>query len=234
MSGTLYGVGVGPGDPELMTMQAARIIQKCAVVAVPKTGDGDGAALLIAKSAVPELERKDLLQLYIPMTRDRAALAGYYDRAAGQIADRLRRGEDVAFLTLGDSTIYSTYAYLHRRIERMGLSAQYVAGVPSFCAAAARLNQSLVEGAQPLHILPASYQGADEGLDLPGTKVLMKAGKSFERVKHLLGSRAMLGRARMVQKCGMDGERVYHNLEDAEDGSSYFSIIVVQDEEEAE
>ncbi|WP_312640847.1 precorrin-2 C(20)-methyltransferase [Hydrogenoanaerobacterium sp.] len=231
MNGTLYGVGVGPGDPELITIQAVRIIERCEVVAVPKTGDGEGVALQIARGAVPNLADKQLIELFIPMTRDKALLNRNYDEAAGELAELLRQGKNIAFLTLGDSTIYSTYTYVHKRIVAMGLSAQFVAGVPSFCAVAARLNIPLTEGAQPLHVLPASYKGADSGLDMSGTKILMKTGKAFDTVKQQLKDRGMLKSAQMVQKCGMEGERVFHDIDAADDGASYFSVIVVKEEE---
>lgn len=234
MNGTLYGVGVGPGDPELMTLAAVRIIKECAVIAVPKTSGGDGVALQIARAAVPELDDKLLLEMHMPMTRDRDQLARSHDAAAEQVAEHLRRGESVAFLTLGDSTVYSTYTYIHKRICAMGLPCRFVAGVPSFCAVAARLNQPLTEGAQPLHVLPASYQGADSGLDMRGTKVLMKTGKALGEVKAQLKARGLYERAQMVQKCGMEGERVFEHLDDADDGASYFSIIVVKDGEDSQ
>lgn len=232
--GTLYGVGVGPGDPDLITIGAIKLIERCGVIAVPKSGDGEGAALCIARDAVPGLGDKRIVELFMPMTRDRELLNRSHDVAAQQVAEFLRVGEDVAFLTLGDSTIYSTYTYIHKRVLAMGLPCRFVAGVPSFCAAAARMNQPLTEGAEPLHILPASYHGADEGLDLPGTKILMKTGRSFGAVKEKLRGRGQLGRSWMVQKCGMEGERVFDSLDDADDGDSYFSVIVVKDGEDNE
>lgn len=231
MNGTLYGIGVGPGDPELITMKAVRTIEHCEIVAVPKTGDGEGAALQIARGAVPNhLENKQIIELYMPMTRDKSLLNKNYDESAKVIAQLLKEGNNVAFLTLGDSTIYSTYAYIHKRIIAMGLAAQFVAGVSSFCAVAARLNVPLTEGAQPLHVLPASYKGAESGLDMRGTKILMKTGKAFDEVKQQLKARGQMKHAQMVQKCGMEGERVFCNLDDADDGASYFSVIVVKDE----
>ena len=233
MGGTLYGVGVGAGNPELITLQALRIINASPVIAVPKGSGakGEGAALQIAQSAT-SLAGKKIIELTLPMTRDKEELKRCHDKAAQEVADELRSGADVAFLTLGDSTIYSTYTYIHKRIIAMGLPAQFVAGVPSFCAAAARLNVPLTEGAQALHILPASYKGAEAGLDMSGTKVLMKTGKSFSAVKEQLRTRGILKNAQMVCKCGMEGEMVFNNLDDANEGSSYFSVIILKDEVE--
>ena len=84
--------------------------------------------------------------------------------------------------------------------------------MPSFCAVAAKLNTGLAEGAQPLHIIPASYQGVEEGLEWSGPKVLMKTGRSMKKVKALLDEKGLLDKAMMVQKCGMEGEEIYPSM----------------------
>lgn len=232
MTGELFGVGVGPGDPELLTLQAVRIIQSCQVLAAPKAKEGEGSSLQIVRAALHGLENKELLELELPMTRDPQQLEQSWHAAAMQLAQRLRAGYDVAFLTLGDPSIYSTYAYLHNRVKAMGLPCRLIAGVPSFCAAAARLNRPLVTGGEPLHIVPASYHGAEEGIALEGVRVLMKAGRSFPAVRRLLEKKGLLGRASMVERCGMEGERVYPSLEQAQEQAHYLSIIFVQEGED--
>jgi precorrin-2/cobalt-factor-2 C20-methyltransferase len=232
MTGKLYGVGVGPGDPELMTLKAVRIIRECDVIAVPDTGDNEMTALSIAQKALPEISCKKIISLALPMSRDPKLLAASHTRAANQVTRLLLDGCNVAFLTLGDPTVYSTYMYVHKIVLEMDGQAEIVPGVPSFCAAAARLGISLAEGGEALHILPGSYQGISEGLDLAGTKVLMKTGKSFEKLKLELESKGMLKRAKMVQRCGMKGERVFDDLAQAEAEASYFSIIIVKDAKE--
>ena len=94
----------------------------------------------------------------------------------------LDQGKNVVFLTLGDPTVYSTYMYVHQRLEAKGYPVAIVSGITSFCAVAARMNMSLVERSEPLHVIPASYQ-IEEALKLPGTKVLMKAGKQMKYVQ---------------------------------------------------
>lgn len=230
MSGVLYGVSVGPGDPELITLKAVRIIRACDVVAVPRSGENELVAFNIARQAVPELADKEVLALYMPMTRDKEELARTRAEAAEAVSRYLEQGRDVAFLTLGDASIYSTYSYIHKLIQARGYQVSVIAGVPSFCAAAARLGEgSLTEASQPLHIIPASYAGVDEGLGWNGTKVLMKTGRSIEKVKAKLKERGLYCHAKMVQKCGMEGERVFASLDDTDADTSYFSIIVVRD-----
>lgn len=229
MNGIFYGIGVGPGDPELMTLKAVRILRECDLLAVPESGGAENAALDIALGAAPELAEKPRLPLTLPMTRDKKLLDDARDKAARTVSDALKLGKNVAFVTLGDVTVYSTYTYLHTRVEALGFEARMIPGVPSFCAAAARLGEALAEAGEPLHILPASYEGADGGLSLPGTKVLMKAGKQLEQVKALLTMRGLADHARLVSRCGMEGERVCRSISQAGGGEGYFSLIIVKD-----
>ena len=229
MAGTLYGIGVGPGDPELMTLKAVRLVRECDIIALPKSGDGVGVAEEIVRGAAPEFDEKEHIEVSMPMTRDPKLLAESHRKAAEQVESYLKQGKSVVFLTLGDPTVYSTYVYVHKRVQEHGFPVEMVPGVPSFCAVAAKLNISLVEGAQPLHIIPASYQGTEEGLEWEGPKVLMKTGRSMKKVKEILREKGLMEKAKMVQKCGMPGEEIYHNMEDADENSSYFSVIVVKE-----
>lgn len=227
MNGTLYGVSVGPGDPGLITVRAVEVIRAC-VIAVPRSSDGaERVALGIAENAVPELGKKELVELSMPMTRDPDRLEAARAAAVESLAAYLRAGRDVAFLTIGDVTVYSTYGYLHERVKAMGFPVEMIAGVPSFCAAAARLGEPLTDAAKPLHIIPAPYEGLEEALGLPGTKVLMKSGKYFGEVRRLLAGRGV--DARMVERCGLSGERAYRSLADAPEDAGYLSIIVVKE-----
>lgn len=229
--GILYGVGAGPGDPELMTVKAVRTVERCPVIALPQSGRGECTAYEIAKEAVPALEKKEKLLLSMPMTRDQDTLLESWREAADQIARKLDLGQDVAFLTLGDPAVYSTYLYLHRLVEKMGYEARMIPGVPSFCAAAARLGWGLCENRQPLHVLPASYDGTEEALSLPGTKVLMKAGSSAAEVMDALGKRGLRSRTGLVVNCGMAGEKAYQSLETTPEEQGYFSLYIVKEEE---
>lgn len=217
--GVLYGVGVGPGDPELLTVKAVRIIREADVVAVP---DGQTAR----KIAAAYLEGKDVQTFSMPMLRDRALLAQKHDEAADRICALLDVGKTVAFLTLGDPTVYSTYMYVHKRVSARGYEAQLVPGVPSFCAVAARLGDSLCEGAEPLMIVPASYKNADACLDFPGNKVFMKAGKSMGKLCGRLRERGDC--AQMVENCGMQNERVFRSLDEIDPDAGYFSVVLVK------
>ncbi len=102
-------------------------------------------------------------------------------------------------------------------------------GVPSFCAVAARLNEGLTEASEALHIIPASYEGIEEALLLKGTRVLMKSGKSIGRVKRILEDMENPPEVKMVERCGMPGERIFRRLADLDEEAGYFSILVVKD-----
>lgn len=226
MKGTLYIIGVGPGDPELMTIKAVRRIQACAVLGIPHKDKTRCIAYRIAVQAVPEMEDKELLCVDMPMTKDPELLLKSHKAGAKLLAQKLSEGTDVAFLTLGDATVYASSTYLMEGIEQLGYEAQLINGIPSFCAAAAKLNAALVRNTEELHILPASYQ-IEEGLKLPGVKILMKAGRSFTEVKRLLEQGNY--QVSMVENCGMPEERVYTQLEDIPEWAGYYSLFIVRD-----
>jgi len=225
--GTLYGVGVGPGDPELLTLKALRILREADIIAVPDRGDGEGTALSIVREHIAD---KPLLRCTTPMVRDHRQLSQSYDRIADQISAHLEEGRTVAFITLGDPSVYSTYVYVHRRILARGYEAILIPGVPSFCAAAARLNTSLCEHSQRLMIVPASHKSIEDCLDLDANLVFMKAGKEIGALRERLRERGLLDRASLVANCGMEGEQIYPHFADMEEDTGYFSLVVVKKE----
>lgn len=225
MSGILYGVGVGPGDPKLLTIQAVEILKEADYIAYPKSG-GENVALNIVKEYIKD---KGTIQCYMPMTRDQKLLEESHDNCALELVKYLKKGAKIAFITLGDPSIYSTYMYVHKRVLAMGQKAQLVAGIPSFCAVAARLNDSLCEAKEPLLIVPSSYEGLEECLDVKANKVFMKSGKTIGDLREKLRERNKLEGARMVECATMENEKVYENLEHIDGNESYFSIIVVKE-----
>lgn len=227
MNGTLYGVGVGPGDPRLMTCLAVDTIKHCPVIAVPADGKGNAVAYRIASGMVEDIDHKECIDLTTPMTKDRAVLNAAYQTAADRIIEQLERGKDVACLTLGDPTIYSTYIYIHRLVKARGYATQIINGIPSFCAVSARLEESLVDRSEQLHIIPSTY-GVEDALKLPGTKVLMKAASKMPLVKEALKRSNM--KCSMIENCGMPEEHIYHNADDIPDQASYYSIVVVKED----
>ena len=172
------------------------------------------------------LDEKECLNLTTPMTKDKAVLNAAYQAASDQIIEQLEQGKDVACLTLGDPTIYSTYIYIHRIVKAHGYATEIINGIPSFCAVSAKLQDSLVDRSEQLHIIPSTYD-IEAALELPGTKVLMKAASKMPLVKATLKEKHMTGT--MIENCGMPEEHIYHKIDEIPDRASYYSIIVVKE-----
>lgn len=225
--GTLYGVGVGPGDPELMTLKAVKTALAADLLAVPHKDAAKCTALRIALGAAPALAEKPLLAVDMPMTKDPEVLEKAYAAGAAALMEALEQGKTVCFLTLGDPTVYSTYLYLHQRVAAAGYRTRIVPGVPSFCAAAAELGISLCENGQQLHIIPGTYTPT-QALSLPGVKVMMKNNLPAT----LAALRQSGAQAAMVENCGMENQRVYPTLEEIPQDAGYFSLLIVKEQQE--
>lgn len=245
MLGTLYGIGTGPGDPELMTLKAVRLVKECDVVAIPISSQEAAkepvlweagkiseevtagcVAYQITLPNVPEMKEKPVLCLPMPMCKEKERLKAIHDKGAESVAKLLREGKNVCFLTLGDPTVYSTYLYVHKRIQAMGLPVEIVNGIPSFCAVAAKHGIGLVENKEALHVIPSSY-GVEEALTLSGTKVLMKAGKKMAEVKEEIQKTEQS--FYMTENCGMPKERMYTDIKEVPEDASYYSLIILKE-----
>lgn len=223
MRGIFFSVGTGPGDPKLITYKAVEVIKSCDIIALPNSGASENAVI---KIVAEHIAGKELLYCDMPMIRDKNELEKCHQAAANQMATLLDEGKNIAFLTLGDPTIYSTTLYVHQRLQKMGYETEIISGVPSFCAVAAKLNIPLCEGGELLHIIPASYQDVEHALEYSGNKVLMKSGKSIGKMKALVGKNAD---ARAVECCGMENEKLHQSITDMDENSSYFSVIIVKE-----
>ena len=233
--GTFYGVSVGPGDPELMTLQAVRRLENCPVIAAPQTLKGGMLALDIAKGAV-ELSGKTILPLRFAMSLDPAVQKAAHIEAVRAVKEYLDAGQDVAMLNLGDVSVYATFGYLQEILEAEGCKTVMLPGVTSFCAAAARLGQSLTGGMeQPLTIAPVrpapQRRSAPEVLAAPGAKVLMKSGRQLPETLAALADAGLLSRSAMVCNCGLPNEEVWPDLTDCDPARSagYFATILVKE-----
>ena len=222
--GIFYAVSVGPGDPELLTRQACRVLEHCDVVAAPQTGSGRMLALEIAAGAVA-MEGKTILPLTFTMLRDESAREESYRAAAAAVESELAAGRDVAMVNLGDVSVYATAYYILDHIRADGFETVMIPGVTSFCAVAARLGRSLTRMEEPLHILPGSVD-MEQALSLPGTKVIMKSGKAIHETAAALERRGMAANAGMVADCGLETEQVYTDLRHLPEEISYFATIV--------
>ena len=223
--GKLYGVGVGPGDPELLTLKAARLIRECGVVAMPGKDKEKCFAYTIAKGAVAEIEEKEALMIDMPMTKDQDVRRKAYETGAAKICEKLAEGKDVVFITLGDVTVYSTYCYLHKLVSEKGYETEMVPGITSFCAAAAVLETSLCENDEELHVVPGTYKPT-EALDLSGVKVFMK-----NNIKETVEAAKAKGlKVQMVENCGTENQKVYKKAEDIPYDAGYYSLMIIKED----
>ena len=187
--GKLYGIGVGPGDTELLTLKAARILESVPVVFSPKSSkEKDSIALSIVK---PILEKRDdykrlmVVAPIFPMIEDKSELEKIWDSAAEMIAQYLDSGRDVAFVTLGDTSIFSTYSYVQKKlIGRYEI--ETIPGITSFTACAAAKNEALVEQNDILTIVPKIDERLNEVLDYSDSIVLMKASRNTSDLENTI------------------------------------------------
>ncbi len=227
--GICYGVGVGPGDPELITLKAVRVLTRCPVIAAPQTRSGEMLALDIVRGAV-DLAGKTILPLTFTMSQDKAVLQASHEAAADAVQAHLDRGEDVAMPNLGDVSIYATWGYVMQVLEGRGYETVMIPGVPSFCAAAARLNATLVSWGSPLHIIPVGKGPVAPLVEQPGGKVLMKAGRGLSEIAQALGRTGQLDRAALVEDCGLPTERVWTDWDRLPQDVGYFATVIVKEE----
>lgn len=227
--GTLYGIGVGPGAPDLITLRAARILGEARVVFTAASSRNEySTALQIAR---PHLRRDaEIRRLDFPMTMNRNILEEAWSRAADSVEAVLRRSEDAVFLTLGDPLIYSTFGYLARVLRERNAQTPITAvpGITSFQAAAALTGATLCEGGEILRILPGTADGArlEEELNTPGSAVILKAYRNFPAIRDALERTGRLERAVLVSHVGMEGETVRPNLEETDGALPYFSLVL--------
>lgn len=234
MAGKLYGVGIGPGDPELLTLKAYKLIEKSNCIVLPGPVPEETLAYRIVKPLFDNLDEKELVGIAFPMTKDPEVLRKNHEAGAERIIELLEEGKDAVFLTLGDSSVYATYTYVHHIVKARGYATEVIPGITSFCAAAAKTDEPLVENKQMLHVVPASY-GVDDALKLPGTKVFMKSGKQISSVVQAVVDAGQS--ITIVENCGLPGERVVAATPDmakeewAEDVASigYYALGIIKE-----
>jgi precorrin-2 C20-methyltransferase / precorrin-3B C17-methyltransferase len=233
-TGRLFGVGLGPGDPELVTRKALRIIREADVIAFPTAKHGRSIARSIVASDLVEgqIELPMVYPVTTEMPDDPAgydlALEAFYDEMATKIGAHLEQGRDVAILCEGDPFFYGSYMYLHDRLAHRFVT-EVVPGISSVTAASSRLGIALVRRDSVMTVLPAtlSEQELGERLKTPGAFVIIKIGRNFAKVKSALRLASMTDRAFYIERATMAAERIL-SLEDviAED-VPYFSLIVI-------
>ena len=230
--GRLYGVGVGPGDPELVTLKAQRVLQSVPLVCVPQAdASADSFALSIARSFI-DTDRQEILRFAFP-TDDADAAADVWETAAATLSGRLQQGQDAAFITEGDPMLFSTFSYVLESIKSNypEIAVEIIPGVSSVMAAAARARVPLVTHGQRLAILPAVYGIDDlrEAIANYDTIVLMKVNRVLLDALANLESLGLAGKGIYVRRATTAREQVVQDLRQltAED-LDYFSLLIIK------
>jgi precorrin-2/cobalt-factor-2 C20-methyltransferase len=224
--GILYGVGLGPGDGELMTLKAARIVSQAKLIAYPADENGNGLARRIAaQQIVPGTEE---LPIPIPMRVEREPARRAYDEGAEKIAARLEGGEDVTFLCAGDPLFYASFMYLLARLAPK-FDVEIVPGVTSLTAVAARLGRPLAARNDVLKVLPATLPQERLEAELAGAEAaaIIKVGRHFDKVRAVLDRLDLTSRAAIVTDASLGEERAGPLSEVPAGARPYFSTILI-------
>ena len=232
MSGTLYGLGIGPGDPELITVKALRLLQAAPVLAYPAPEEGESLARAIVAEHLPGGQTEIVLRM--PMVAARFPAQEVYDWAAQEIGGHLEAGRDVAVLCEGDPFFYGSFMYLFGRMaERFPV--EVVPGVSSLTACAAVLGAPLAARNDVLTVVPAPLDEADLAARLRGVEAaaVIKVGRHLQKVRKVLTDLQLLDRARYVERATMGSQRILplDSLDEA--NAPYFSMILVHSRGEA-
>lgn len=234
LPGKLYGLGVGPGDPELITVKALRLLQSAHVVAYP-TGrsEGGNAIDIVERYLKPEQIR---LAMIYPATAgpvaDSAAypglMSGYYDDTSDEVATHLEAGRDVAIICQGDPFFYGSYMYWHARLAER-FETTVVPGISSVMAGPVQLGRPLCHRNDVVSVIPATApeEVIEARLKLPGSAVIMKLGRTLPKIKRVLERIGRLQGAYLVERATMSGERIISLAEIGDEKPGYFSIIVI-------
>lgn len=232
--GTLYGLGLGPGDPELITLKALHILQRVPVIAYPAPEDSaappeSGLARSIAAPHLPGTQTE--IPIRLPFRSEREPARAAYDEAATLLTARLAAGQDVAVLCAGDPMLYGSFMYLLERLAPHTL-VRIIPGVTSIQAAAAAVPLPLVERDEPLAVLPATLSDTElrHGLEGAAAAAILKLGRHFGRIRQLLAGLDLLEKAWYVERVTQTDARVQRLAEIEAHEAPYFSLVLVRKE----
>ncbi len=230
--GKLIGIGVGPGDTELLTLKAAKVLKTVPVVFSPKSSkEKESIALSIVRPILEE--RKDYKRLMLvepifPMIEDKEELEKIWTSASELIAQYLDSGRDVAFITLGDTSIFSTYSYVQKRL--MGrYEIETIPGITSFTACAAARNKALVEQNDILTIVPKIDDRLEQILDYSDSVVLMKASRNTSELESTIESKNRPKEIYSVQNCTRENEKI---IEGFSNEKPYLTTTIIKFEDD--
>jgi precorrin-2/cobalt-factor-2 C20-methyltransferase len=229
--GTLYGLGVGPGDPDLITVKALEILRRVSnIFAASSTKNHYSLAQNIVRKHLP---RADVERVAFPMTRDKAILRPAWEKGARRVLEVLDAGNDAAFVTLGDPLTYSTFCYLLRTVKSISPETKVVTvpGVTSYHAAAAASNIPLTKGEESFHLISGAMGGSQlrKIIETSDNVVMLKTYRHFDNIYQTLEELGLLDQAVCISRCGLDGETVVENIRSLRGKKMpYLSLIIIK------
>ncbi len=230
MSGIFYGVGVGPGDPELLTVKAVNVIKEADIIIAPRTEKIEKSTAL--KIASPYLKDSvEVVHLVFPMVFHEDVLTDAWEENKRIILDFLTQGKKVVFLTLGDPMLFSTYIYVFKLLKDSGYPIKTIPGIPAFCAIASHVGMPLAEGNQVLSIVPTTKdeKALEDVINKSDNLVLMKVYKNYVQVVEKLKESGHIANSVMVSRCGLDNEEIFTNLENVKKQQvNYLSTVLAK------
>lgn len=230
-TGTLYGIGVGPGDPELITLKALRVLERVHhIFASCSPKNNYSLALNIVRS---HLNGAGIEHLPFPMTRDTRVLQEAWEKNARRVLEVLAQGQDAAFVTLGDPLTYSTYGYLLKTLKRLFPEVRVITipGITSYNAAAALAQIPLTEGEESVYVVSGALGGAKlrEVMDKTDNIVMLKTYRHFDDIYRTLEELNLLDCATCISRCGLEGETVVEDLRSLKgQPMHYLSMIIIK------
>jgi len=232
MAGTLYGVGVGPGDPELVTLKALRILTSVPVLAWPAPEEGPSLAREIVAGHLPGTQRE--IAIRMPLLPARFPADDVYDSAAVEIGAALSAGDDVAVICEGDPFFYGSFMYLFGRLAA-DHAIEVVPGVSSLTACAAALGSPLSAKNDVLSVIPGPLDADTmaQRLAEADAAAIIKVGRHLEKIRGVLADLGLSDNARYIERATMTAQRIVPLANVGEDDAPYFSMILVHKRAEA-
>jgi len=230
--GILYGLGVGPGDPELITVKAFRVIQESPVIAYPKKIRGSKSYAHRIVDVYINPEEKDMLGLVFPMTKDEAVLEREWTKSVELVYEKLKEGKDVAFVTEGDPLLYSTFIHMMKLMQDKypEVEIRTVPGISSFNGSASRLGIALADGDDKVAIIPAhdDYNAMRDAIESHDAVVFIKVAKVIDLMLQVLRDLDLLDKASVVTKVTSDEEIIWDVRELDGVELEYLTLMVVR------